>query len=191
MNQTTSKFRAMLKGLALLPVLFILVFFVCAKATAQQKQPVETITDTVKAKKLYKSPYITLRDKHGKTAFYRTVKDLTPEEKKKIKFPAPGSFYKPDKISPNAKQLNSWATKSIYGVWLDGKRVKNEALSNYSNTDFVYYTSSPLTKQAINYGKEYFQIELYTAAGYDKTFVTWKDRKAAYVTITDTNDKTK
>ncbi|MCQ6957907.1 M56 family metallopeptidase [Mucilaginibacter aquariorum] len=175
MNQTTPKLRAMLKVIALAPVMTALVFACCIRAEAMAVKNIPALIDTIpqKAKVLFPKPagkgqFLVQRDKNGK--------DLSAGEKKKIKFPAPGSLYKPVKQSPNARQLQSWAKGYIYGIWLDGKHVKNDALANYTTKDIVFYTSSPLTKQAINYPKNYFQVELYTEDGYNEAFKTWKSR---------------
>lgn len=183
MNQTTPKLRALLKAIALAPVVLLLVFAFCIKAEAMPAKIALPVVDTVpqKTKVLFpkpksKGPYVSRVDKNGKAVFYKYYADLTPAEKKKFRFPGPGSFYKPAKQSPNARQLNSWTTKSIYGIWVDGKHVTNDELAKYTTKDIVYYTSSPLTKQAINYPKNYFQIDLYTEDGYNETFKTWKNR---------------
>jgi hypothetical protein len=181
MNQTTPKLRAMLKAIALAPVMIVLAFFGCIKAEALSVKNALPISDTVPQKKIAfpkpanKVPSVVHRYKNGKVAV-RPYNDLTDAEKKKIKFPAPGSLYKPVKQSPNARQLQSWAKGSIYGIWLDGKHVKNDALANYTTKDIVFYTSSPLTKNAINYPKNYFQVDLYTEEGYNEAFKTWKSR---------------
>ncbi|MFD0764247.1 M56 family metallopeptidase [Mucilaginibacter lutimaris] len=183
MTQTTPKLRATLKGIALAPVMLALILFVSAKAEAVAAKAGKVFNDTIPqkmqvqfAKPKSRGPFVSKVDKNGKAVFYKYVADLTPAEKKKFRFPLPGSFVKPVKQSPNERQMHSWSTKSIYGIWLDGKHISNDELANYSNKDIVYYTSSPLTKNAINYPKNYFQVDLYTEDGYKETFKTWKDR---------------
>lgn len=74
---------------------------------------------------------------------------------------------KPLKSGPPSNiQLADWKNSKKYGVWIDGKRVKNEDLSNYKESDFGLWTSSKLSKNAINYGKHYFQIDLMTNSKY-------------------------
>lgn len=182
MNQTTPKLRAMLKVIALAPVMIALVFACCIRAEAMAVKNTPALVDTIpqKAKVTFTKPaakgtFLIREGKNGKAVLYK-YQDPSAGEKKKIKFPAPGSLYKPVKQSPNARQLQSWTNGSIYGIWLDGKHVKNDALANYVTKDIVFYTSSPLTKQAINYPKNYFQVELYTEDGYNEAFKTWKSR---------------
>jgi hypothetical protein len=58
----------------------------------------------------------------------------------------------------------------MYGVWIDGKRIDNKELAKYNPSDFAFYYNSKLTKTAINYGKHYYQIDLYTRKYYEKSF---------------------
>ncbi|WP_343703906.1 hypothetical protein [Chitinophaga sp.] len=76
----------------------------------------------------------------------------------------------PVKISPTASQLTAWKNASKYGVWIDGKRASNEALNKYRPADFVLFHESRLEHNAINYGKHYFQVDLYTAPYYNEVF---------------------
>ena len=74
--------------------------------------------------------------------------------------------------------IRNWRRPNVYlaycqsrkrnGVWIDGKRVSNDALGNYSSKDFSHQFVSNLTKNAINYGKHYYQVDLMTNAYYDK-----------------------
>ena len=50
----------------------------------------------------------------------------------------------------------------MYGIWIDEKRVNNDVLKNYVNTDFAQVFVSKLMKNAINYGKHYYQVDLMT-----------------------------
>lgn len=68
---------------------------------------------------------------------------------------------------PTQEQINSWKDGKKYGLWIDGKRVNNDVLSTYKNTDFANASSSRLEKNAINYGKHYFQVDLMTKPYYE------------------------
>jgi hypothetical protein len=56
-------------------------------------------------------------------------------------------------------------------VWIDEKRVPNSRLNEYTAQDFGSYFVSKLEKNAINYGKHYFQIDLMTQPAYEKYLV--------------------
>ena len=58
----------------------------------------------------------------------------------------------------------------MYGVWINGERVNNEVLNNYNNTDFAFVFSSKLEKNATNYGKHVYQVNLMTNDGYRKYY---------------------
>ena len=68
----------------------------------------------------------------------------------------------PEKKSPSEKELQEWLDENTYGVWLDSKRIDNNALKNYCPKDFSLYNVSKLTKTAINYGKHVYQVSLYS-----------------------------
>lgn len=75
-------------------------------------------------------------------------------------------FYMPGKPlvkkRPTQEQFNNWKNSKRYGVWIDDKRVSNEALNNYKASDFIHYSASRLAKNAVNYGKHYVQVNLMT-----------------------------
>ncbi len=74
---------------------------------------------------------------------------------------------KPMKKSiPSEKQLSLWKDSKMYGVWIDGKRIENAKLDSYQIQDFSHWSSSRLSKIALNYGKHYFQVDLMTNANY-------------------------
>jgi hypothetical protein len=56
-------------------------------------------------------------------------------------------------------------------VWLDGKRISNNELTKYQPSDFGLYYVSKLSKNAVNYGKHYVQIDLYTHKYYEKVYI--------------------
>lgn len=78
----------------------------------------------------------------------------------------------PFKRSPAPAMLQQWRDPAKYGVWLDGKRIENAVLKDYKATDFCLFWVSKLEKNAVNYGKHYYQVDLYTPAYYEKAYVT-------------------
>lgn len=71
-------------------------------------------------------------------------------------------------LVPTASNLAAWQDAETYGVWIDGERVENSVLANYSADDFGHYFKSKLTPTAINYGKHVYQLELMTTAAFVK-----------------------
>ena len=49
-----------------------------------------------------------------------------------------------------------------YGVWLDGKRIRNSELKKYSADQIHHYWKSVLHRNAKNYGVHTFQLNMYT-----------------------------
>ena len=70
------------------------------------------------------------------------------------------------KATPTQTQLAAWADAKTYGVWINGKKANNTELVNYKPTDFGQVYISRLTNAAINHTKHKYQIDLMTAAYY-------------------------
>lgn len=70
---------------------------------------------------------------------------------------------------PTSNQFESFKDPKLYGVWIDGNRVDNRVLEDYSNTDFARMGISRLMKNAKNYGKHEYQLNLMTN-GYFEEF---------------------
>jgi len=70
------------------------------------------------------------------------------------------------KSAPTLEQMKNWEDPKIYGVWINDKRVSNLDLENYANSDFAMVFVSKLAKNAINYGKHYYQVDLMTTEYY-------------------------
>jgi bla regulator protein blaR1 len=92
---------------------------------------------------------------------------MSKEQQKKqwVTFmPVPGPL---PRVVPTNDQIESWKDSKMYGLWINSKRVNNAVLANYKNTDFAQVTVSKLTKNAINYGKHYYQVDLMTIEEYE------------------------
>ncbi|WPR76844.1 M56 family metallopeptidase [Algoriphagus sp. NG3] len=76
----------------------------------------------------------------------------------------------PEKKTITSDQLQLWLDDTKYGVWLDGKRIENSLLLDMKPDDFAMFYSSKLEKNAKNYGKHYYQVNLMTHASFEKTF---------------------
>ncbi|MGA0555408.1 M56 family metallopeptidase [Larkinella sp. VNQ87] len=87
--------------------------------------------------------------------------ELTPEEKKHVIELPP----EPRK-SPTDAQFNDWKNPDKFGIWLDGKRIKNEELNKYKPSDIVSFWGSYVHKNARRFGKHHYQFELMTEKYY-------------------------
>lgn len=71
---------------------------------------------------------------------------------------------------PTKKEFEKWKDPKGYGVWLNGKQISNDLLDNYSNTDFSTYYVSILAKNAKNYGKHVYQVNLQTNDDFEMNY---------------------
>ena len=71
---------------------------------------------------------------------------------------------------PTEKTFNAWKNAAIYGVWIDGKKIKNEKLNQYKSSDFSHSFISKLygaAKKNVSYN---YQVDLMTNAYYDNYY---------------------
>jgi len=61
-------------------------------------------------------------------------------------------------------------------IKLDGKRIENAELNRYQPSDFSYYSVSRLERNAKNYGKHVYQLNLYTIANYQAWKKSWEEK---------------
>ena len=196
-TKKTNKIVIALKQIAVLPILIGLVLFFSEKTTAQVK-PAETKTVEMPfgegaSPELLHEYDSTIADmssfrigKDGKKMKVTNVGkgnrkrleyllNLMNKEQKEFRIKNDGvsfMFNMPDpaKKSPTNDELLSWRDSKKYGVWIDGKRVANSELVKYKSSDFSLYYNSKLSKIAVNYGKHYYQIDLYSIDYYNKLY---------------------
>jgi bla regulator protein blaR1 len=89
------------------------------------------------------------------------------------------------KVVPTKEQFNRFKNPDLYGIWLNGKKVPNEELNKYENTDFSQVFVSNLYGAAKK-GKRYsYQADLmtneYYKEYYDKTMAETKKSRMVVV----------
>ena len=99
---------------------------------------------------------------------------MSPEQQSVLTFVANRMPAPKEKI-PTQEEFESWKDSTQYGVWLDGKRVDNAILNQYQHSDFSNYFVSRLAKNAKNYGKHVYQLDLHTTADFKR----WKEASDA------------
>lgn len=202
MTINTSNKVALAKKLALIPLLAAIAFAFATKVEAQQNATPAAQKQTaipgegVSQKHFdeYQAIAKSLKDvrtgKNGKPftiyewgtdeqrkkldVIYRMMSD--EQRVKAIKLPSIPFSPAPTQISPTQEQLTSWLDSKKYGVWLNEKRISNSELKKYKPSDFAHYSVSKLERNAINYGKHYFQIDLTTP----EVFAEWR---ATYIPL--------
>jgi len=92
---------------------------------------------------------------------------MTPEQQNTLTF----IFRRmevPAKKVPTKKEFESWKSPTNYGIWLDGKKIENSALNRYKPSDFSLFYVSKLEKNAKDYGKYIYHLELTTTKHYEE-----------------------
>jgi len=182
MKKQTSKQSIWIRTFILLPILALLLYSFSNKNVVEKqnsattdkiKNEIENINDlkvyyTISKDEYYKNVTFIFRDRNKNEVERKTYQQLTSSEKERL-LPTPK---KPIKINPSKKQLINWTNKNQFGVWHNGKRIENQALNNYNPNDIVLYYVSKLEKNAINYGKSYYQVNLYSIDYYNELYST-------------------
>ena len=82
---------------------------------------------------------------------------------------------------PMREEYESWKIPTEYGIWLDGKRIENSELNSYQPSDFSYFSVSRLLRNAKDYGKYVYHLELNTAAYFEARKASAEADKTLYL----------
>jgi bla regulator protein blaR1 len=190
------------RQLAVVPLLALAIFLFSSNTSAQvspamPKPSIPATTNGIAQAELdeYAQLYAKAFDADGKLAplqwtaadkerietLYLAMSPAQQAQQKMKLMPAPGPLLK--KV-PTTAQLQAWKNAKQYGVWIDGKRISNDALSQYTANDFSHVFSSKLNKNATNYGKHYYQVDLMTHDYYNAYYqATIKTGNKYYISI--------
>lgn len=201
MTKEKSFGNALCRQIAIIPVLGISLFFFTTKTIAQNKTIVEKpkqtevqstkegITDeqlleyerivnnTKNERGILKFSKLSEADKLRLETLYILMSKEQQAKQTLIFKPVPPPL---PKSTPTKDQFESWKNANMYGVWIDGKRISNTQLNNYNNTDFDQLSVSKLEKNAVNYGKHYYQVDLMTTAYYADYYKRQTESKRKY-----------
>ncbi|MFI5137174.1 MAG: M56 family metallopeptidase [Sphingobacteriales bacterium] len=93
----------------------------------------------------------------------------TQQKNRSIFFMYPPRDAKPlPESSVSRRELDSWNDPAVYGVWIDGKRVKNSTLKDRQPKEFKQMFFSRLTPLAVKNDKFHYQVDLMTTDYYKK-----------------------
>ena len=67
---------------------------------------------------------------------------------------------------PTQEQFESWKSPTDFGIWLDGRRIENSELERYLPSDFSLFYVSRLQRNAVDYGKYVYHLDLNTTRNY-------------------------
>jgi beta-lactamase regulating signal transducer with metallopeptidase domain len=196
MTKTSSPVQLWLKKAAMVPLLFSIFLAFSTEMLAQKPVPGKKVPaskeadkETVKLQQeemyygnvtmaeardaFYNNEEFHIIRKNDKGEYVKNYyKDLTAAEIAAL----PDPPQPPAKKMPSQGQLNDWLDSAKYGIWLDDKQVDNKVLKKYKPVDIAKYDISRLHKNAVNYGKHYFQINLYTQQGFANMRAEWLAR---------------
>ncbi|MGC1472014.1 MAG: M56 family metallopeptidase [Psychroserpens sp.] len=135
---------------------------VCSSRIGEfQQTPTSTATES-DLKTHYNNVEFQILDANQKLISTKRFSELSSEEKALL---PPVNV--PSKRSPQPSDLERWKDAKTYGIWYDGNRIENNTLDSFSASDFSLFYESKLEKNAINYGKHFYQISLYSEAYYN------------------------
>lgn len=173
MTKNTSKTLALLKKVAILPILVGMIYFFCIEIVAQEKtsNPIEkksTNTETEKDKirdSYYSNVRVILKDLRKNISIDKMYEELSLEEKREYLSWVPDMMIEKEIPKPLFEKMK---TKNM-AVWINGKTSSKEEIQKYKRTDFNYYTYSFVHKNARSkrFPQEY-QYTLYTKKYFDE-----------------------
>lgn len=173
--------RITIKLFALIPAILVAIVLFSDSTIAQEVKKVVALNDSYPIQNQLASedvlqsqfdallkPYV--KEKNGKTVYYgidqAAQKQLIPLYKKMSKSQKARQIvqFMPGlkEHKPSKEEFEKWKDPQMYGVWLNEKRINNELLSNYSNTDISHFSISRLAKNAKNYGKHLYHLSART-----------------------------
>jgi hypothetical protein len=188
MTKITSASTAFIKKAVSVPLFIVLAFCLAdfqliAQEPTKLKLSPPAVKSTVKPHKLtkedvnYENATVFIRGANG-LPISKKYSDLTEEEKKKYI-----RVLYLQKVTPTEEEMEKWKNPKMYGVWIDGKRVANSEVARYKPTDIAEFSSSRILKNALNYGKHVYQLDIMTHDYYDNVYM--KEVKASPILFID------
>jgi beta-lactamase regulating signal transducer with metallopeptidase domain len=173
MTKSTSQTIAVLKKIAIIPILIGLIYFFCVEIIAQDKiinikseTKNSQITDKDKIRdRYYSGVYVNIIDEKNNRKEVILYEKLSLEDKRKYLDFVPEIMIEKEIPEPLFEKMK---TKNM-AVWINGKVRTKEEIKKYKRTDFSYYTYSFVHKNARSkrFPQEY-QYTLYTKKYFDE-----------------------
>ena len=173
MTKNTSHKLAILKKIALVPILAGLIYFFCIEVVAQEKiinvnSEVKTseITDKDKIRDAYYSGvFVKIIDEKINRKSVTLYENLSLEDKRKYLDFIPEMIIENEIPEPLFEKMK---IKNM-AIWINGKVVSKEEMKKHKRTDFSYYTKSFIHKNARSkrFPQEY-QYSLFTKKYFDE-----------------------
>jgi N-acetylmuramoyl-L-alanine amidase/beta-lactamase regulating signal transducer with metallopeptidase domain len=173
MTKSTSHKIALLKKIAIIPILAGIVYFFCIEVVAQEKvihsnSQIKTsdLTDKDKIRdSYYKGVYVKIHDEKANRKNVILYENLSLEDRRKYLNFIPEMRVENEIPEPLFEKMK---TKNL-AVWINGKVQTKEEISKYKRTDFSYYTYSFVYKNARSKRfPQAYQYSLYTKKYFDE-----------------------
>ena len=173
MTKSTSHKIALLKKVAIIPILAGLIYFFCIEVVAQEKvihtnSQIKTtdLTDKDKIRdSYYKGVYVKIYDEKLNRKTVMLYENLSLEDKRKYLNYIPEMMIENEVPKPLLEKMK---TKNL-AVWINGKVQTKEEINKYKRTDFSYYTYSFVYKNARSKRfPQAYQYSLYTKKYFDE-----------------------
>lgn len=173
MTKRTSQKIALLKKIAIVPMLSVLIYFFCIEVVSQQKvininskSNTSELTEKDKIRDSYYSNVrICLKDKRNNISINKMYEDLSLEEKRKYLNWVPDMIIEKEVPEPLFEKMK---VKNM-AIWVNRKVISKEELKKFKRTDFSYYTYSFVHKNArTKRFPQEFQYTLYTKKYFDE-----------------------
>jgi len=173
MTKSTSQKSAILKKIAIAPILAGLIYFYCIEIVAQEK--IINVNSDVKNSDLngkdkirdsyYSGVYVKINDEKANRKSVTLYEDLSLEDRRKYLNYIPEMMVENEIPEPLFEKMK---IKNM-AVWINGKVRSKEEIKQYKRTDFSYYTYSFVYKNARSkrFPQEY-QYSLYTKKHFDE-----------------------
>lgn len=92
-------------------------------------------------------------------------------------------------VAPTNKQLEQWEDEKMYQIRVDGQKVANTILSNYSNTDFIGATVNKISTNSPEHGKYSYIVDLMTKDFYGQYYNQPSSKKSKTIMVVRTLEK--
>ena len=169
MSKKTPISIAILKKVALTPIITGLIYFMCVESIAQEKNSLNEISNKPVESYFSGVRFIYREGTKKELKINKLYEDLTDFEKNKFKFFLKFAKGNPlEKKSPTKKELEDFKDSKKYAIWINDIHVSNKYLNNYNTNDIAAFGGSVVLKNARS--KKFpqpFQYWFFTQKYYD------------------------
>ena len=149
MSKKTPISIAILKKVALTPVIAGLIFFMCIESIAQEKNSLNEISNKPEESYFSGVRFIYREGIKKELKINKLYEDLTDFEKNKFKLFLKSVNGNPlEKKSPTKKELEGFKDSKKYAIWINDVHVPNKYLNNYITNDIAAFGGSVVLKNA-------------------------------------------